>query len=171
MRRLRAWTTNDNNAYTAGIALSTALYPFKKLSRRTTTLIVAVLAICGAAFGLGSLGFISWIAVFQGSFNMSLIGVLLAHYFVIAREQTKTGTFIQSNGFSGIIAWATAGLLTYNNLLPIPVITNTALSFVLYLLLHYLVERKIWGVKVVDHVDPPRKHGEGTEPCESTQAR
>lgn len=151
------WTTNDNNAYTAGLALNTALYPFKQLTRRTTTIIVAILAVLGACFGLGSLGFISFVAVFQGSFNMSLVGVMIAHYFVISREANQKGTYIQTTGFSGLIAWFISGMLTYNNLLPIAVITNAVLAFTLYLALFYGIERRFSGVKEVEKVEPPRK--------------
>ena len=151
------WTTNDNNAYTAGLALNTALYPFKRLTRRTTTIIVAILAVAGACFGLGSLGFISFVAVFQGSFNMSLVGVMIAHYFVVSREVNRKGTYLQTTGFSGLIAWFVSGMLTYNNLLPLPFITNAVLAFVLYLALFYGIERKFKNVKEVPKVTPPRR--------------
>ena len=153
------WTTNDNNAYTAGLALNTALYPFKQLTRRTTTIIVAILAVAGACFGLGSLGFISFVAVFQGSFNMSLVGVMIAHYFIVSKEANQKGTYLQTTGFSGLIAWFVSGMLTYNNLLPVPVITNAALAFVLYLVLFYGIEKKFKGVREVNKVEPPRKVG------------
>lgn len=151
------WTTNDNNAYTAGLALNTALYPFKQLTRRTTTLIVAVLAVLGACFGLGNLGFISWIATFQGSFNMSLVGVMIAHWFVVSRREVSEGQYVQTKGVAGIIAWLIPGLLTYNGLLPFSVITNAVLAFVLYLVLFYGLENRIWGIQKVEKVEPPRK--------------
>lgn len=153
------WTTNDNNAYTAGLALNTALYPFKQMTRRTTTIIVAILAVLGACFGLGNLGFISFVAVFQGSFNMSLVGVMIAHYFVVSREANRRGTLVQTKGIAGLIAWFVSGMLTYNNLLPVPVITNAVLAFVLYLILFYAFENRLWGVKEVAKVEPPRKVG------------
>ncbi len=153
------WTTNDNNAYTAGLALNTALYPFKQLTRRTTTIIVAVLAVLGACFGLGSLGFISFVATFQGSFNMSLVGVMIAHYFVVSRQATQQGKYLQTKGVAGIIAWLIPGFLTYFNLLPYAMITNAALAFVLYLVLFYALENRVWAPEMVDTVSPPKKFG------------
>lgn len=153
------WTTNDNNAYTAGLALNTALYPLKRLSRRTTTIVVAILAILGACFGLGNLGFISFVAVFQGSFNMSLVGVMIAHYFVVSKEANAKGTYVQTKGVAGLIAWFVSGMLTYNNLLPVPIITNTLLAFVLYLILYYAIEKRFWGNNEVTKVEPPRRLG------------
>ena len=153
------WTTNDNNAYTAGLALNTALYHFKQLTRRTTTIIVAVLAVLGACFGLGSLGFISFVATFQGSFNMSLVGVMIAHYFVVSRQATQQGKYLQTKGVAGIIAWLIPGFLTYFNLLPYAMITNAALAFVLYLVLFYALENRVWAPEMVDTVSPPKKFG------------
>ena len=154
------WTTNDNNAYTAGLALNTALYPFKQLTRRTTTIIVAILAVLGACFGLGSLGFISFVATFQGSFNMSLVGVMIAHYFVVSRQATQEGKYLQTKGVAGIIAWLIPGFLTYFNLLPYAMVTNAVLAFVLYLILYYGIESRFWKGELVDTVSPPRKLGQ-----------
>lgn len=153
------WTTNDNNAYTAGLALNTALYPFKRLTRRTTTVIVAILAVLGACFGLGSLGFISFVATFQGSFNMSLVGVMIAHYFVASRQASGRGKYLQTRGVAGLIAWLIPGFLTYFGLLPYAVVTNAVLAFVLYLILFYGVENRVWAPQEVDQVQPPRQLG------------
>ena len=146
------WTTNDNNAYTAGLALTTALYPFKKLSRRTTTIIVAIFGVVGAMFGIGNLGFITWISGFHGSFNMSFVGVLIAHYYIVSKEE---GKFVQTKGFARIISWLVAGLLTYFGMLPVAVITNALLAGCLYLILYYGVEKRIWGENIVDRIVPP----------------
>ena len=146
------WTTNDNNAYTAGLALTTALYPVKKLNRRTTTIIVAIFGVVGAMLGIGNLGFITWISGFHGSFNMSFVGVLIAHYYIINKEQ---GKFVQTKGFAGILSWLISGLLTYFGLLPVAVITNALLAGCLYLILYYGVEKRIWGENIVEKIVPP----------------
>ena len=147
------WTTNDNNAYTAGLALTTALYPIKRLSRSTVTLIVGIIGVIGSMCGIGNLSFITWISGFHGSFNMSFVGVLIAHFFVVSKENDK---FVQTKGLAGILAWLISGLLTYFGVLPIPVITNTLLAFCLYLILYYGVEKRIWGETVVEKIVPPR---------------
>ena len=147
------WTTNDNNAYTAGLALTTALYPIKRLSRSTVTLIVAIIGVIGSMCGIGNLGFLTWISGFHGSFNMSFVGVLIAHFFVVSKENDK---FVQTKGLAGIVAWLVSGLLTYFGVLPVPVITNTLLAFCLYLILYYGVEKRIWGERVVERIEPPK---------------
>jgi purine-cytosine permease-like protein len=144
------WTTNDNNAYTAGLALTTALYPFKKLGRTKVTTFVAVLGVLGAVTGLGTLGFFQWIAAFHGSFNMSFVGVLVAHYYIVAKDK-----IVQTKGLSGIIAWLISGLLTYFGLLPLPFITAFILAFLIYLVLYYVVEKPIFGENVVERIAPP----------------
>lgn len=143
------WTTNDNNAYTAGLALTTALYPFKRMKRSRVTIIVAIVGVIGAMTGIGNLDFITWISSFHGSFNMSFAGVLIAHYLVVSRDK-----FVQTKGIAGIISWLVSGLLTYHNLLPLPFITNIVLAFVLYIILYYGVEKKIYGEMVVDKITP-----------------
>lgn len=103
--------------------------------------------------GIGNLSFITWISGFHGSFNMSFVGVLIAHFFVVSKENDK---FVQTKGLAGILAWLISGLLTYFGVLPIPVITNTLLAFCLYLILYYGVEKRIWGETVVEKIVPPR---------------
>ena len=82
---------------------------------------------------------------------------MIAHYFVVSREVNRKGTYLQTTGFSGLIAWFISGMLTYNNLLPLPFITNAVLAFVLYLALFYGIERKVKNVKEVPKVTPPRR--------------
>jgi len=143
------WTTNDNNAYTAGLAATTAIYPFKKVGRTKVTIVVAVLGVMGAITGIGTLGAFQWIAAFHGSFNMSFVGVLLAHYFIVS----KNG-MIQTKGIAGIIAWLTSGLLTYFGLMPLPFLTAAALAFVIYLVLYYVIEKPMFGETVISQIEP-----------------
>ena len=143
------WTTNDNNAYTAGLALTTAIYPFKQLGRKKVTFIVAVIGVIGAMTGIGNLDFITWIATFHGSFNMSFVGVLIAHYLVVSK-----GKFVQTKGISGIIAWLSSGLLTYFNILPLPFLSAAFVGFGLYLILYYGVEKRIYGENIVEKITP-----------------
>jgi len=143
------WTTNDNNAYTAGLAATTAIYSFKRVGRTKVTIVVAVLGVIGAISGIGNLNFFQWIAAFHGSFNMSFVGVLLAHYFIVS----KNG-MIQTKGVAGIIAWLTTGLLTYFGLMPLPFFTTTALSFIMYLVLYYAIEKPMFGETVISKLEP-----------------
>lgn len=144
-----AWTTNDNNAYTAGLAATTAIYPFKKVGRTKVTIVVAILGVIGAITGIGTLGVFQWIAAFHGSFNMSFVGVLLAHYFIVSRNG-----IVQTKGIAGIIAWLVSGLLTYFGLMPLPFLTAAALAFVVYLVLYNILEKPMFGESVVSQIEP-----------------
>ncbi len=143
------WTTNDSNAYTAGLALATAAYPWKRMGRTMATTIVAVLGVIGAMTGIGQLKFFEWIAGFHGSYNMSFVGVMLAHYLILSR-----GREIQTNGLAGIVSWLTVGSLCHFNVLPIPVVTGIVLSFALYPVLYLGVEKPMFGEKVVSRITP-----------------
>jgi len=79
---------------------------------------VAALGVIGAITGIGTANVFQWISAFHGSFNMSFVGILLAHYFIVS----KNG-LIQTKGISGIIAWLTSGLLTYFGFMPLPFLT------------------------------------------------
>lgn len=83
---------------------------------------------------------------------MSFVGVLIAHYYIINKEQ---GKFVQTKGFAGILSWLISGLLTYFGLLPVAVITNALLAGCLYLILYYGVEKRIWGENIVEKIVPP----------------
>ena len=143
------WTTNDNNAYTAGLALATLTYPWRKLTRRQATTIVAILGVLGAMTGIGTLKVFEWIAAFHGSFNMSFVGVLVAHYFIVAKDKE-----IQTKGLAGILAWLISGLLAYFHIIPYEFVTGALTAFVLYLVFYYGVERPLFGEQVVDRVRP-----------------
>lgn len=145
------WTTNDNNAYSAGLALSTALYQIKKVRRSRVTLLVGALGIMGAMTGIGQLGFFEWIAGFHGSFNMSFVGVLIAHYYVISKDR-----YVQANGLAGVVSWLLVGVLCFFEILPVPFISATIVSFILYLILFNYVEKPLFGQKEVERYVPYR---------------
>lgn len=117
-----------------------------ELSQVFVTLGIGVI---GAATGLGQAGFFTALSGFLGSFNMSLCGVLIAHYYIVSR----TG-YIQTKGLAGVLSWLSISLLTYFGILPVPVITATISAFILYLILYYGVEKRLFGEKVEDSIKP-----------------
>ena len=50
-----AWTTDDNNAYTAGLALATTIHSVVRLMRRHAVLICGILGVIFAAIGAGGI--------------------------------------------------------------------------------------------------------------------
>jgi purine-cytosine permease-like protein len=145
------WATNDNNAYTAGLALSTALYQIKRVRRSRVTMVVGALGVIGAMTGIGQLRIFEWLANFHGSFNMAFVGVLLAHYYVVSKDR-----FVQTNGLAGLLSWLLIGILCYVGILPVPYITATVLTFILYLALYYGVEKPMFGEREVKRFVPYR---------------
>lgn len=145
------WATNDNNAYTAGLALSTAIYQIKKVRRSRVTFCVGVLGVLGAMTGIGQLGAFQWLANFHGSFNMGFIGVMIAHYYIVSK-----GKMVQTTGLAGLIAWLSIGLLCFFGFLPMPYVSATVLSFCLYLLLYYFMEKPLLGEHEVERFVPLR---------------
>lgn len=143
------WTTNDNNAYSAGLALSTAIYQIRKVRRSRVTMLVGALGILGAVTGIGQLGVFEWIAGFHGSFNMSFVGVMIAHYFIISKDR-----YVQTTGLAGIISWIFVGMLCFYEVLPIPFISATVISLVLYLILYNYVEKPLFGEREVERFLP-----------------
>ena len=111
-------------------------------------MIVAALGVMGAITGIGRLSVFEWIAAFHGSYNMSFVGVLIAHYFVVEKSAT-----VQTNGISGLVSWLLVGTLCHLRVLPVAFISATVFSFVLYLVLYYGIERPLFGEKVVGKIE------------------
>ncbi|MEM1613130.1 MAG: cytosine permease [Desulfurococcaceae archaeon] len=134
-----AWTTDDNNAYTAGLALGTTVHPLVKLKRRRAVLICGILGIVFAAIGAGGIEWILFMIGILAHFLVPFGGVEIAHFWVVERMKTK----IETRGFAGITAWLATGILSWQGLLPLGVIGGLAVSIALYLALYYGVEKPL----------------------------
>lgn len=134
-----AWTTDDNNAYTAGLALATTLHPVIRLLRKHAVLICGILGIVFAAIGAGGISWIIFMIMVLAHYLVPFAGVEIAHFWIVERLKTK----IETKGIAGIIAWIVTGTLSWKGLIPLGVIGNLALSIVLYLALFYGIEEPL----------------------------
>jgi cytosine permease len=150
---LAQWTTNDNNAFTSGLALSTIFTTLNarfekipRLTRKQSTLVPAFVGILLAFVGSGA---VSSLLIFVGALGAWLVpmaGVLIAHYYIVERGGKK----IEAKGFAAIVTLITMGLLVQFNLLPVAAVTSIIGSILLYVFLFYVIEKPIFGVNYVE---------------------
>ncbi|MCD6428083.1 MAG: hypothetical protein J7L12_00515, partial [Desulfurococcales archaeon] len=138
-----AWTTDDNNAYTAGLALATTLHPVIKLLRKKAVLICGIIGTAFAAAGAGGISWILFMINVLAHFLVPFGGVEIAHFWIVERMKTR----IETKGIAGVIAWIVTGVLSWAGKLPYGVIGGLAVSIALYLVLYYAVERPLLGRK------------------------
>lgn len=136
-----AWTTDDNNAYTAGLALATTLSPIVKLLRRKAVLICGILGIVFAGIGAGGISWILFMIGVLAHFLVPFGGVEIAHFWIVEKMKTK----IETKGVAGIIAWLVTGILSWTGKLPYGVIGGLVVSIVLYLALYYGIEKPLFS--------------------------
>ncbi len=136
-----AWTTDDNNAYTAGLALATTLHPVIKLPRKKAVLICGIIGVAFAAAGAGGISWILFMIGVLAHFLVPFGGIEIAHFWIVERIKTK----IETKGIAGVIAWIVTGILSWMGKLPYGVIGGLAVSIVLYLVLYYAVEKPLLG--------------------------
>ncbi len=151
---LAQWTTNDNNAFTSGIALSTIFTTLNdkyksipRLSRKKATLVPAIVGVVLAFVGSGAVSSILAFVGALGAWLVPMAGVLIAHYYVVERGGKK----IISKGLAGLTSLITIGLLTQFGFMPMAAITSILGSILLYLIVYYGIERPLFGVNhIVD---------------------
>lgn len=150
---LAQWTTNDVNAFSSGIALSTIFTTLNqknkripRLTRKQGTLLPALIGIVLAFVGSGAISAILGFVGALGSWLVPMAGVLIAHYYVIE----KGGKKVQTKGISGLLAAVSIGLLTQFGLLPMAAITSIIASVVLYIILYYGIEKPLFGTRIVE---------------------
>lgn len=93
---LAQWTTNDNNAFSSGLALSTIFTTLHlryksvpRLTRKQATLVPAILGTFLAFLGSGSLNGLYAFVGALGSWVVPIAGILIAHYYIIERKGKK----------------------------------------------------------------------------------
>lgn len=148
---LAQWTTNDNNAFTAGIALSSALRninsKFKKCptpTRSKATIIPIAIGIILAGLGAGATSTILAAVGALGSWLPSMSGVFIGHYYIVERGSDKP---IYTKGIAGLLSWVIISVLVHTGTLPWGAITGVLGAFVLYIVFYYLIELPIFGKK------------------------
>jgi cytosine permease len=149
---LAQWTTNDNNAFTSGLALSTFFRSLKdkwekvpRLNRRYATLVPATFGTVLAFLGTGAIEPLVMFVSALGSWLPTMGGVMIAHFYVVERRKRK----IEAKGLAGIISWVTISLLVQLGIMPYAGIMGIVGAFLLYLVLYYGIEKPIFGEKVI----------------------
>lgn len=146
---LAQWTTNDNNAFTAGLALSTASgiahrrFGTKRLGRRLSTIIPIVIGIILAGVGSGAIGPLIAAVIALGSWLPPMAGVLIAHYYIVEYKADEKGLY--TKGFAGVISWAGISIIVHLGLVPWGALVGIIGSFLLYIVLYYGLEAPILG--------------------------
>lgn len=155
---LAQWTTNDNNAFTAGLALSNISGVLNKktdgsvpyIPRSKSTIIPIVMGIILAGLGTGATQPLVAAVGALGSWLPALAGVLVGHYYLVERN---TNTGVHTYGGSGIIALLTAGIGAQLQLLPWAAITGFLVAVVVYVVLFTIVEANVVGEKNISESD------------------
>ncbi len=150
---LAQWTTNDVNAFSSGLALSTIFTTLHeknkripRLTRKQGTLVPAIIGVVLAFVGSGAIGAILGFVGALGAWLVPMAGVLIGHYYVIE----KGGKKVETKGLAGLISAVSIGLLTQFGLLPMAAITSIVGSILLYIILYYGVEKPLLGVKMIE---------------------
>lgn len=141
------WTTNDNNAFTSGLALSTISTTFHqmnknipRLRRKSATLVPIMIGIVLAFFGSGKVSILLEVTALLGAWLVPIAGILIGHYYIVE----KNGEKIETTGVAGVSALVISGLLVQFNMLPIPAVTGILFSIILYVLIFQVVEKPLF---------------------------
>ncbi|MDK2919955.1 MAG: cytosine permease [Candidatus Petromonas sp.] len=135
---LLAWTTNDNNLYSASLAF-TEIFPVTKWKVAVTFGFIGSII---AAIGILKY-FTSWLSLLS-SLAPPFIGIMAGDYYILPKIGLKSGLPLKRNEFinwAGITAWLVGGILTAlintNKIkiyFPGPII-GVAVSLIIYVLL------------------------------------
>ena len=125
------WTTNDNNLYSASLALSNIL----KIKKSIIVLICGVLASFLGFFGIINY-FIPWLNTL-GILIPPIAGVMIADYYIIHKGnyQFGNGTEYSKIVWPAFIAWITGIMTGYLFPIGIPSITAIVATFVTHIFL------------------------------------
>ncbi len=147
------WTTNDNNCFASGLSLSTIFRALNnkwekvpRLNRKGATLVPAIVGVVLAFVGTGA---IAPLLMFVGSLCSRLphlAGDFISKYWVVEKRSKAK---IETKGLAGLVAWIATSLLVHLGIMPWAAITGVLGSFLLYLILYYGVEARIWGENIV----------------------
>lgn len=147
------WTTNDNNCFASGLSLSTIFRALNnkwekvpRLNRKGATLVPAIVGVVLAFVGTGAIAPLLMFVGALGAWLPPMAGVFIAHFWVVEKRSKAK---IETKGLAGLVAWIAISLLVHLGIMPWAAITGVLGSFLLYLILYYGVEARIWGENIV----------------------
>ncbi|KXA92151.1 hypothetical protein AKJ66_04635 [candidate division MSBL1 archaeon SCGC-AAA259E22] len=146
---LAQWTTNDNNAFTSGLALSTASrildrkFETGRLNRKAATLIPILVGIGLSAAGAGGIGPLIAFVTALGSWLPPMAGVVIGHYYIVEKVAGEKG--VAGKGIAGPISWIAVSLLVHLGILPWGAITGVVGGVAVYVALYFGVESPLFG--------------------------
>ena len=150
---LAQWTTNDNNCFASGLSLSTIFRALNnkwekvpRLNRKGATLVPAIVGVVLAFVGTGAIAPLLMFVGALGAWLPPMAGVFIAHFWVVEKRSKAK---IETKGLAGLVAWIAISLLVHLGIMPWAAITGVLGSFLLYLILYYGVEARIWGENIV----------------------
>ena len=140
------WTTNDNNLYSASLALNSIFTGMKKWQ---VTLIMGVVGIILALFGVLS-HFMSWL-VALGVTMPPIAAIMAAEFFLFRSDEINYDFFPKTKGIRPItyVSWAAAtafGFLTYYKVFTFttaPALDAVVVAFVLHFILMLAAGNKV----------------------------
>lgn len=142
------WTTNDNNAFTAGLALSNISGVLNKktdgsvpyLPRSKSTIIPIVMGIILAGLGSGATQPLLAAVGAMGSWLPPMAGILVGHYHIVERYK---GDAVRTHGLSGLITLVGIGGATQLQVIPWAALTGFIGAIVLYSVVYIVLESNI----------------------------
>jgi cytosine permease len=142
------WTTNDNNAFSSGLALANTTEALNSkfpgvpvLTRTKATIVPIALGIVLAGLGAGATAPLLNAVGALGSWLPSMSGVFLGHFYIVERK----GSPVQAKGFAALVSWVVVSVLVHIGKLPVPSISGVIGGLVLYVIIYYAIEVPLFG--------------------------
>jgi cytosine permease len=144
------WTTNDNNAFSSGLALANAtegLNPkipaIPVLTRTKATIVPIIMGVVFAGLGAGATAPLLNAVSALGSWLPPMSGVFLGHFYIVERG----GKQVYAKGLAALLSWIIVSILVHTGKLPLPAISGVIGGLILYVILYYVVELPLLGTR------------------------
>ncbi len=136
------WTTQDNNIYSAGLALQNVLTDTRMEGKVKHAVMASVIAVAAAVFAaVGAVKFLLPVTQTLSILLPPVPGLIIAEHYVIKRsKEEKTINWV------AIITWGLStaiGYIALQNSFLIPVVISRGASFLLYIILSKVLDNRL----------------------------